>query len=132
MEIDGPAVGMAGSLHLVPPARKKKDARGSAARPLLNLSPFQAVRRDFAFVVEAKTDAGEVVRAAWSADKKLIVDVSVFDVYEGEHMEEGKKSVAISVTLQPVKATLTEEQIDAVAQNVTIEVEKRTGGILRG
>jgi phenylalanyl-tRNA synthetase beta chain len=132
MEIDGPAVGMAVSLHLVPPARKKKDAGGSAARPLLNLSPFQAVRRDFAFVVEAKTDAGEVVRAAWSADKKLIVDVSIFDVYEGEGMEEGKKSVAISVTLQPVKATLTDEQIDVVAQKVTIEVEKRTGGILRG
>ena len=132
MDIDGPAVGVVVNLHLIPPARKKKGTGGSAARPLLNLSPFQAVHRDFAFVVDAATDAGEIVRAARSADKELIVDVSVFDVYEGEHMEDGKKSVAISVTLQPVKATLTDEQIDAVAKKVTGEVENRTGGVLRG
>ena len=132
MDIDGPAVGVVVNLHLIPPARKKKGAGGSAARPLLNLSPFQAVHRDFAFVVDAATDAGDIVRAARSADKDLIVDASVFDVYEGEHMEDGKKSVAISVTLQPVDATLTDEQIDAVAKKVTGEVEKRTGGVLRG
>ncbi|MGB0632873.1 MAG: phenylalanine--tRNA ligase subunit beta, partial [Alphaproteobacteria bacterium] len=131
MDIDGPAVGMVVNLHLIPPARKKKGAGGSAARPLLHLSPFQAVHRDFAFVVDTATDAGEIVRAARSADKDLIVDASVFDVYAGEHVGDGKKSVAISVTLQPVEATLTDEQIDAVAKKVTAEVEKRTGGVLR-
>ncbi|MGB0632800.1 MAG: phenylalanine--tRNA ligase subunit beta, partial [Alphaproteobacteria bacterium] len=88
--------------------------------------------RDFAFVVDAGTDAGDIVRAARGADKGLIVDMSVFDVYEGEHVGEGRKSVAISVTLQPTEATLTDEQIDAVAKKVTAEVEKRTGGVLRG
>ena len=82
-------------------------------------------------MVDAATDAGEIVRAARSADKDLSVGASVFDVYEGEHVDAGKKSVAISVTLQPVDATLTDEQIDAVAKKVTAEVEKRTGGVLR-
>ena len=131
MDIDGPAVGIIVNLHLIPPPRKKRGAGGSAARPLLHLSPFQAVHRDFAFVVDAATDAGEIVRAARSADKELIVGASVFDVYEGEHVDAGKKSIAISVTLQPVDATLTDEQIDAVAKKVTAEVEKRTGGVLR-
>ena len=132
MDIDGPAVGIVVNLHLIPtPKQKKGKSGGSAARPLLHLSPFQAVHRDFAFVVDADTDAGDIVRAARGADKELIVDTSVFDVYEGEHVGEGKKSVAISVTLQPTEATLTDEQIDAVAKKVTAEVEKRTDGVLR-
>ncbi len=133
MDIDGPAVGIVVNLHLIPtPKQKKGKSGGSAARPLLHLSPFQAVHRDFAFVVDAGTDAGDIVRAARGADKDLIVDTSVFDVYQGEHVGEGRKSVAISVTLQPTEATLTDEQIDAVANKVTAEVEKRTGGVLRG
>jgi len=133
MDIDVPAVGIVVNLHLIPtPKQKKGRSGGSAARPLLHLSPFQAVHRDFAFVVDAGTDAGDIVRAARGADKDLIVDTSVFDVYQGEHVGEGRKSVAISVTLQPTEATLTDEQIDAVANKVTAEVEKRTGGVLRG
>ena len=94
--------------------------------------PFQPVHRDFAFVVEADVAAGDIVRAAAGADKDLITDVSVFDVYEGEHVAAGQKSVAIAVTLQPVEATLTDDRIDAVATRITAEVQKRTGGVLRG
>jgi phenylalanyl-tRNA synthetase beta chain len=132
MDIEGPAVGNVVNLHLIPVPKQKKKSGGAAARPLLNLSPFQPVHRDFAFVVDANVAASEIVRAAAGVDKALITDVQVFDVYEGEHVGAGKKSVAIAVTLQPVDATLTDEQIDAVAQKITAEVEKRTGGVLRG
>ena len=89
------------------------------------------MHRDFAFVVDDDVAAGEIVRAAGSADRDMIADVRVFDVYDGEHVGEGKKSIAIAVTLQPTEATLTDEQIDAVADKITVEVEKRTGGVLR-
>ena len=133
MDIDGPAVGIVVNLHLIPvPKQKKGKSGGGAARPLLSLSPFQPVHRDFAFVVEADVAAGDIVRAASGADKDLITDVSVFDLYVGEHVAAGQKSVAIAVTLQPVEATLTDARIDAVATRITAEVQKRTGGVLRG
>ena len=133
MDIDGPAVGIVVNLHLIPtPKQKKAKSGGAAARPLLSLSPFQPVHRDFAFVVDADVAAGDIVRSAAGVDKALIADVQVFDVYAGEHVGAGKKSVAIAVTLQPVEATLTDDQIDAVAKKIIAEVEKRTGGVLRG
>jgi len=132
MDVEGPAVGIVVNLHLIPLPKQKTKSGGAAARPLLSLSPFQPVHRDFAFIVDEDVAAGEIVRAAAGVDKTLITDVQVFDVYAGEHVGAGKKSVAIAVTLQPVDATLTDEQIDAVAQKITAEVEKRTGGVLRG
>jgi len=133
MDIDGPAVAMVVNLHLIPaPKQKKAKSGGAAARPLLTLSPFQPIHRDFAFVVDSDVAAGDIVRAASGVDRTLITDVQVFDVYEGAHIGEGKKSVAIAVTLQPADATLTDEQIDAVAAKITGEVAKRTGGVLRG
>jgi phenylalanyl-tRNA synthetase beta chain len=132
MHIDGPAIGMVVNLHLIPTPKKKKGKEGgSAVRSLLNLSPFQPVYRDFAFVVDSDTASGDIVRAAAGVDKNLIDDVQVFDVYDGEHLGERKKSVAIAVTLQPLDATLTDEQIEIVAAKITAEVEKRTGGVLR-
>ena len=133
LDVAGPAVGFTVYLGNVPsPKAKKGKSGGSAARPLLALSPFQPVSRDFAFVVDAGTAAGDIVRAAAGADKTLVSDVRVFDVYAGEHVGEGGKSVAIAVTLQPTDATLTDAQIDAVAKKIVAEVEKRTGGVLRG
>ena len=128
LDVDGAAVGFTVYLQNVPQPKARK---GGAARPLLHLSPFQAVSRDFAFVVDRDVAAGDIVRSAAGADKDLISDVRVFDVYEGEHVGEGKKSVAIAVTLQPTDATLTDEQIDAVAAKITQAVGKRTGGVLR-
>lgn len=110
-----------------PKAKKKGKTRGK-----LDASNLQAVSRDFAFVVNDDVPSDKLVKAAAGADKKLISGVQVFDVYTGEGMEEGKKSLAIAVTLQPKDRTLTDEEIDAVADKVVANVAKATGGVLRG
>ena len=106
-------------------------ARKSAAKPALALSAFQPVARDFAFVVDAGVEAAKVVNAALAADKALIVDVKLFDVYAGKGVGEGKKSLAINVVLQPTEKTLTDAEIEAVADKVVASVAKATGGVLR-
>ena len=106
-------------------------ARATRARPVLQLSPFQPVERDFAFVVDRAVNAGDILRAAQSADRKLITNVTVFDVYEGAGIEPGKKSIAITVTLQPRDKTMTDAEIEAVAAKIVAEVGKRTDGVLR-
>jgi phenylalanyl-tRNA synthetase beta chain len=91
------------------------------------------VRRDFAFALDAGVAAGDVLRAAQSADKALIESVSVFDVFEGGALAgEGKKSLAIEVTLQPTAETLTDKDIEAVAQKIIAAVKAATGGEIRG
>jgi phenylalanyl-tRNA synthetase beta chain len=106
-------------------------ARATRAKPALELSPFQPVERDFAFVVERNVKSADIVRAAASADRKLITGVSVFDLYEGKGIEPGKKSIAIAVTLQPRDKTMTDAEIEALAAKIVAEVGKRTGGVLR-
>jgi phenylalanyl-tRNA synthetase beta chain len=98
---------------------------------VLELSAFQPVSRDFAFIVDSGVKAGDIVRAAQGADRKLIADVTVFDVYEGKGIDHGKKSIAIAVTIQPREKTLTDLEIDAVAAKIVGEVTKKTGGTLR-
>ena len=98
----------------------------------MKISAFQPVHRDFAFVVDASVSADQILRAARGADKDLVSDAGVFDVYEGESLGEGRKSVAIWLTLQPTERTMTDEEIDAVAASVVANVEKQTGGALRG
>ena len=88
--------------------------------------------RDFAFLVDAERPADGVLRAAKAADRGLISDVTLFDVYEGKGVPEGKKSLALTVTLQPREATLTNDQIEAVAAKIVRQVEKQTGAVLRG
>jgi len=110
------------------PVPKKK---AGPARPLLKRSAFQPVTRDFAFVVENSVSAEQVLRAAQAADKQLIAGARLFDVYTGKGVPEGHKSLAIEVMLQPVEATLTDAQIEAVAKAVVAQVEKQTGGRLR-
>ena len=114
-------------LEKIPEAK----AKATRAKPPLELSQFQPVERDFAFVVECAVKAADIVRAAQSADRKLIAGVSVFDVYEGKGIDPGRKSVAIAVTLQPREKTLTDDEIDAVGAKIVAEVGKRTGGVLR-
>jgi len=89
------------------------------------------VARDFAFVVDRAVKAADILRATQSVDRKLITNVTVFDVYEGKGIEPGKKSVAIAVTLQPREKTMTDEEIEAIAAKIVTEVSKRTGGTLR-
>ena len=108
-----------------------KSAKRGTARPPLKLSAFQPLERDFAFVVDETVAADDVIQAAKGGDKALIADIGVFDLYQGKGIEDGKKSVAIKVTLQPVEATLTDEQIEAVSARIVANVEKRTGATLR-
>ncbi len=106
-------------------------AKAGKARPLLKLSPFQPVARDFAFVVDRELPAETLLKAARAVDKTLVAEVRLFDVYEGEGLPEGKKSLAIAVTLQPVDATLTEAALEGFAKRLVDQVEKATGGVLR-
>ncbi|GGD04375.1 phenylalanine--tRNA ligase subunit beta [Aureimonas glaciei] len=111
------------------PEPKKKATR---TKPVLSLSAFQPVRRDFAFVVDAGTEAQKIVRAAEGADRKLVSEVRVFDLFTGPSLGEGKLSVAIEVTLRPSERTLTEEELEAVSARIVAQVGKATGGVLRG
>ncbi len=125
---EGPLVGFEVILDNIPEPK----AKATRAKPLIELSAFQPVERDFAFVVARDVKAADIVRAAQNADKKLISAVSVFDVYEGKGIDPDKKSIAISVTLQPREKTMTDEEIEALAAKIVGEVTKRTGGVLRG
>ena len=110
------------------PEPKRKPTR---TKPVLQLSSFQPVRRDFAFVVPSEVEAIKLVRAAEGADKKLIGEVRVFDIFEGAALGEGRKSIAIEVTLKPAERTLTDEDLDAVSNKIVAAVTKATGGTLR-
>ncbi|PDV89150.1 phenylalanine--tRNA ligase subunit beta [Rhizobium sp. H4] len=107
---------------------KKKATR---TKPALELSPFQAVKRDFAFVVDKTVESGAIIKAAIGADRKLVTGVNVFDVFEGASVGDGKKSVAIEVQIQPVERTLTDEDFEALTQKIVASVAKFTGGVLR-
>ncbi len=126
-DLQGPAAAFEVVIDNIP-APKSKSAPG---RPPLSASPYQAVTRDFAFVVAGDVPGAKVVRAARAADRALISDVDVFDLYRGEHIGVDEKSVAISVTLQPTEGTLTDAEIDAVADKIVAAVGKQTGGVLR-
>ncbi len=128
LKAEGPLVAFEVILDRIPDAKTK----ATRAKPLLELSAFQPVSRDFAFIVDRAVKAIDMVRAAQGADKKLITGVSVFDVYEGKGIDPGKKSIAVAVTLQPREKTLTDQEIDAVAAKIVAEVTKKTGGALRG
>ncbi len=113
------------------PQPKRKPGQG-ARRPKLELSNFQPVTRDFAFLVSADLPADKVTRAIANADKQLISAVGLFDVYTGAGVPEGKQSLAVWVTLQPQTATLTDKEIEAVSSKIVAAVEKHAGGSLRG
>jgi phenylalanyl-tRNA synthetase beta chain len=125
-DVKGPAVAFEVFLDAVPQPRKA--GRG---RPPLRLSPFQPIERDFAFLVPVDLPAEALLRAARGVDRKLVTEVRLFDVYTGAGMPEGRKSLAITVVLQPEEATLTEEQIDGFAQKLVAQIAKATGGELR-
>jgi phenylalanyl-tRNA synthetase beta chain len=128
LEAEGPLVAFEVLLETIPEPK----AKTTRAKPMLELSAFQPVERDFAFIVDRKIKAGDIVRTAQAADRKLITNVSVFDVYEGKGIDPDKKSVAIAVTIQPREKTMTDVEIEALAGKIVAEVVKRTGGTLRG
>jgi len=131
MNVKGPAVAFQVFPETVPLPRK-----ATTTRPALALNDLQSVERDFAFVVDKPVEALTLVNAAQGADKALIEAVQVFDQFQGDKAEAqmgpGKKSLAISVRLQPTEKNLTEKDIEAVSAKIVEKVAKATGGVLRG
>jgi phenylalanyl-tRNA synthetase beta chain len=101
------------------------------ARKKLGLSAFQPVDKDLAFVVNKDVNAAAIIAAAKNADREHITDVRIFDIYEGENLPQGKKSVAIGLTFQPIEQTFTDKDIENLMNKVIVEVGKKTGGELR-
>ena len=95
------------------------------------MSNFQSVSRDFAFVVDEDVAASDLLKAVKSAAGSILSDIQLFDLYQGEGVGEGKKSLAITVTLTPRKATLTEDEIESISADVIAFAEKKCGAILR-
>jgi phenylalanyl-tRNA synthetase beta chain len=127
LDVSGALCGFEVFLDAMPEPKKK----ATRTKPALELSPFQVVKRDFAFVVASDVEAGAIVKAATSADRKLITGVNVFDVFEGASLGEARKSVAIEVLIQPVDKTLTDEDFEALTAKILANVQKTTGGVLR-
>ena len=127
MGLKGPVSAFEVNLGSFPAPKNKK----SQQRASLRLSALQPVMRDFAFVVDSAVMALDVERAASGADKQLIVNARVFDMFAGEALGPDKKSLAVEVTLQPVEKTLTDEEIEAVSKKVINGVSQATGGVLR-
>jgi len=129
-DVSGPAVAFAVHLEAIPFPKAK-----TRARPALERTNLQAVERDFAFVVDARTEAEAIRKAVRGAEKALIDDIAVFDVFDGDNaakqLGEGRKSVAVSVRLQPRDKTFTDEQIEAIGSKIVASVEKATGATLR-
>ncbi len=125
LDLTGPAVAFEIDLNAIQEPKRKKKA-------LPDLPAFQPVKRDFAFVVDAAVAADTLIRAARGAERTLISGVALFDVYEGDKMEAGRKSLAVEVTFQPREQTLTDAEIEAACAKVVAAVTKATGASLRG
>jgi phenylalanyl-tRNA synthetase beta chain len=127
LDVDGPMLGFELLVDELPEPKKK----AVKTKPAFSPSSLMPLSRDFAFVVERAKPAGDLVRAALGADKALVDDARVFDVYEGPGVPEGFKSVAIEVRLQPAEKTLTDAEIEAVTARIVAAAEK-LGARLRG
>ncbi len=127
LDVKGPVVGFTVFIEEVPEPRK-----AATTRAAMEISDLQAVERDFAFVVDASVEASVLVNAAAGADKALIDGVRVFDEFIGGSLGDGKKSLALTVRLQPKEKTLTDEEIEAVGAKIVGKVVKASGGELRG
>ena len=124
MDVKGPVVAFEIVLNALPPSRQK-----NSARPALQVSDLMPVLRDFAFVVDDAVTAADLLKAVKSADKALINDASVFDLYR---LGGGKSSLAVEVTLQPRDKTLTEAEIETVSAKIVGATHKAVGATLRG
>ncbi|MFL2771732.1 MAG: phenylalanine--tRNA ligase subunit beta [Rhodospirillaceae bacterium] len=128
LDVRGPVIGFEVFLDRLP-SRKSK---GSATRPKFLPSAFQPVERDFAFTMDESVLVENVVRAVRGAEKELISGVQIFDIYTGGKLEDGTKSVALSVRLEPKGSTLTDIEIESISKRIVAAVKKETGGQLRG
>ena len=115
------------SINAVPTTRKK-----SVARALFKPSAFQTVERDFAFVLDQNVSASSLLRAVKAAAKEQISDIGIFDVYEGDEIGHGKKSIAVKIQLTPSDATFTEAELQKISNDIIKSVEKQCSATLRG
>jgi phenylalanyl-tRNA synthetase beta chain len=127
LDVDGRVLAFEVFLDAIPAARKK----ALKARPAVSLPELNPVRRDFAFLAPADLASDALIRAVKGADKALIADAILFDVYAGQGVPEGQVSLAVEVVLQPTDKTLTDKEIEAVAEKV-IAAAKKHGASLRG
>ena len=128
LDVEGPIVAF--ELHLDSvPEPKRKSTKTKAA---LELSALMPLSRDFAFLVDASVAAGDLVRPIQAADKALITEVRVFDVYQGQGVPEGQKSVAVEVLIQPQDKTLTDGEIEVLSIKIVAAAAKTVGAKLRG
>ncbi len=125
--VSGPLVGF----ELILDAAPQPKAKATKARPPFGGSALQPLTRDFAFLVDRDVPAAELIRAAQAADRKLVTDVTLFDRYEGPGVPEGRVSLGLAVTLQPREKTLTDAEIEAVAEKIVAQVAKASGATLR-
>ncbi|NDF11748.1 MAG: phenylalanine--tRNA ligase subunit beta [Proteobacteria bacterium] len=125
--LEGSIVGFELFLERLPQPKTAKNT----ARAKLMLSQYQSVLRDFAFIVNEEVTADTIVRAVRQAEKTLVTEVSLFDVYQGKGIDSGKKSIAFSVKLEPHDRTLTDAEIEHVSNTIIAAVEKSAGGVLR-
>ncbi|VVS98313.1 phenylalanine--tRNA ligase subunit beta [Rhizobium sp. EC-SD404] len=128
LDVSGALAGFEVFVDAIPEPKRKP----TRTKPALTLSPLQAVKRDFAFVVDKAVRSADILKAASAADKKLIAGVTVFDLFEGPSLGDDRKSVAIEVAIQPIDRTLTDEDLEALTGRVIENVTKATGGTLRG
>jgi phenylalanyl-tRNA synthetase beta chain len=127
LDVEAPVSAFEIFLDALPPEKKKQ-----RAKPPLAVSDLLPVKRDLAFIVAKDVSAGDIIKAAANSDKLLVKSVNVFDVFEGGSLgAEGKKSVAIEVTIQPATETLTDQAIETITQKIITDVKKATGGDLR-
>lgn len=127
LDVAGPVAAFEIFMDSLPPEKRK-----GAARTLLDSADLMPVHRDFAFLLDAAVPAGDVVKAAAGVDRTLITNVNVFDLFEGESLGAGRKSLALEVTLQPREKTLTDQEIEAISAKIIAEVKRATGGDIRG
>ncbi len=126
LDVDGPAVGFEVFLDRIPAPKKSTATKGA-----LQQSNLQAVHRDFAFIVDEDVAAAKLIKAVRGVAKNLITDVIIFDVYQGQGVEAGKKSVAISVKMEPKDQTFSDSEIEGIAVKIMAAVQKSTGAVLR-
>ncbi|MDH7797899.1 MULTISPECIES: phenylalanine--tRNA ligase subunit beta [unclassified Beijerinckia] len=128
LDVAGPVAGFEIILDDLPAPR----AKPTKVKAKLELSDFMPLERDFAFIVDRNVKSADILRAVQAAEKVLISGLNVFDIYEGAGIPEGRKSVGVTVTLQPREKTLTDAEIEEVAGRIVAEVAKKTGATLRG
>jgi len=127
LDVEGPVLAFEMVLDNLPEPKRK----ATKTKPALELSPLMPLSRDFAFLVAEEVAAGDLTKAVAGADKALIKEARVFDVYRGQGVPDGSKSIAVEILVQPREKTLTDAEIEALSAKVVAAAEKAVSAKLR-